>query len=162
MGIHYRAANENLAENLVSIYESKTNEVKMPAFTIESMFYNRQLQLAVEQSASLNRIYDLYTTMVPRLVGVNNYLSSLVFRKLAASSDRHWPLLRRVIIDGIAAGQMNGVIGEEMRKQLCNVQLHVSFISKYLVFFTSFFQTLGTSEREQFTSLVPKIGCSLG
>lgn len=141
MGIHYRAANENLAENLVSIYESKANEVKMPAFTIESMFYNRQLQLAVEQSASLSRIYDLYTTMVPRLVGVNNYLSSLVFRKLAASSDRHWPLLRRVIIDGIAAGQMNGVIGEEMRKQLCNVQLH----------------TLGTSEREQFTSLVQKL-----
>ncbi|EGT54300.1 hypothetical protein CAEBREN_22809 [Caenorhabditis brenneri] len=141
MGILYRASNEKLAEQLLSIYESKTNQVKMPEFTIQSMFYNRYLQLAIEQTASLNRIYDLYTSMVPRLVGVNNSLSSLVFRKITAASDRHWLLLRRVINDVIASGQLNGALGEEVRKQLCEVQLH----------------TLGTSEREQFTALVQKL-----
>uniref|UniRef100_A0A8R1DL83 Small ribosomal subunit protein mS39 n=1 Tax=Caenorhabditis japonica TaxID=281687 RepID=A0A8R1DL83_CAEJA len=125
MGIHYRAANVQLAENLLSIYESKKNQVQMPAFTVESTFYNRYLQLIIEQTSSLTKIHELYKSMVPRLVGVNNSLSALVFRKLSASSDKNWALLRRVIVDGIAAGQMNGILGEEMRKQLCNVQLHV-------------------------------------
>lgn len=141
MGLCYRASNEKLAENLLEIYESKTNEVKMPVFTIESMFYNRYLQLVIEQSGSLKKVYDLYTSMVPRLVGVNNTLSALVFRKMSASSERNWPLLRRTIIDGMTAGQIHGVLGEEMRKQLSDVQLH----------------TLGTSEREQYTSLVQKL-----
>uniref|UniRef100_A0A1I7UVC7 Protein PTCD3 homolog, mitochondrial n=1 Tax=Caenorhabditis tropicalis TaxID=1561998 RepID=A0A1I7UVC7_9PELO len=140
MGLLYRASNEKLAKTLLSIYESPTNQVKMPAFTIESMFYNRYLQLAVEQTTSLPRIHDLYTSMVPRLVGVNNALSALLYRKLSAS-DRHWPLLRRVIIDGITSGQINGILGEEMRKQLCNVELH----------------TLNPTEREQFTALVQKL-----
>ncbi|CAI2312498.1 unnamed protein product [Caenorhabditis sp. 36 PRJEB53466] len=141
MGINYRAANLKLAENLLSIYQSKNNEVQMPTFTIESMFYNRYLQLVIEQTTSLSKIHELYKSHVPKLVGVNNSLSSLVFRKLSASTDRNWALLRRLIVDGIAGGQMNGALGEEMRRQLSNVQLH----------------TLNTSEREQFTELVQKL-----
>ncbi|KAF1768546.1 hypothetical protein GCK72_000358 [Caenorhabditis remanei] len=141
MGVLYRASNEKLAEQLRNIYESPKNSIKMPVFTVESTFYNRYLQLAIEQTPSLNRIQELYFSMVPRLVGVNNSLTSLVFRKISASSERNWPLLRRAIVDGITAGQLNGVLGEEMRKQLSNVQLH----------------TLGTSEREQYTALVQKL-----
>lgn len=138
MGLHYRAANTKLAEDLLSIYESKTNEVQMPAFTVESMFYNRYLQLVIEQTTSLSKIHDLYKSLVPRLVGVNNSLSSLVFRRMSSSPDKNWPLLRRVIVDGIAAGQMNGVLGEEMRKQLSNVQLHVRIRIVKKLFFVFF------------------------
>ncbi|EGT50711.1 hypothetical protein CAEBREN_29243 [Caenorhabditis brenneri] len=77
MGILYRTSNEKLAEQLLSIYESKTNQVKMPEFTIQSMFYNRYLQLAIEQTASLNRIYDLYTSKVALMVD-NDVLAPLI------------------------------------------------------------------------------------
>ncbi|CAI5438202.1 unnamed protein product [Caenorhabditis angaria] len=139
MGVAYRGANLEISQRLLKIYESSNNNVKMPAFTTESLFYNRYLQLFIEQSTSIEQIYQKYKDFVPRLVGVSNSLSGSVYRKL--SKEAHWPLLRRVIQDGISAGQMTTAMGEEMRKQLIEVQYH----------------TLSVNERDEFNQLVQKL-----
>ncbi|CAB3407455.1 unnamed protein product [Caenorhabditis bovis] len=143
MGVAYRCANIEIAEKLRHLYEHPNNRVKMPAFTIESNFYNRYLQLYIEQTASIEQIYTKYIELVPRLVGASESLCNAVYQKLARQP--HWALLRRVIEDGINAGQIAGKLGGEMRKQLINVQYH----------------TLSVAERDEFTQIVQKMVATL-
>ncbi|VDL81521.1 unnamed protein product [Nippostrongylus brasiliensis] len=86
MGLAYQAGNLEIAENLIKLYESAANTVKMPALPVEGIFYNRYLLLFIERTSSMEEIEKKYKEFVPRLVGVSRQLTLLVAEKLKVLS----------------------------------------------------------------------------
>ncbi|CAD6191003.1 unnamed protein product [Caenorhabditis auriculariae] len=140
IGIAYRASNIDVARRIVSLYESKLNKVKMPSFITEAQFYNRYLQLFVEKCDNINEIETIYRSFVPRHVSVSRTLTKLIIEKL--KKQQSWPLLRRLIEDGISSRQMTDFsVSSEFRQLLLRIEYH----------------TLSVSEREEFSSLVQRM-----
>ncbi|CAI4228001.1 unnamed protein product [Auanema sp. JU1783] len=129
MGIATRGVNLGLAERIVALYESPKNMVKMPAFTIESTFYNRYLMLFVEATGSIEDVHKKYLSLVPRTVGAGKQLTLQICGKLKTTP--HIPLLLRVIEDGIAARLLlDYKTAAVFRERLLDVPFHSLSVSQ--------------------------------
>ncbi|KAK5967684.1 Protein PTCD3 mitochondrial [Trichostrongylus colubriformis] len=140
MGMAYQAANMDIAERLVRLYENPANNVKLPALPTEGIFYTRYLLLFIEKTSSMEEIEKKYKELVPRLVGVSRQLTLAVAEKLKHSP--RWTLLRRLIEDGICARQMVDFrVAPTFRNLL--IDLH--------------YQALSVQHREEYTNLVRRM-----
>ncbi|VDL65382.1 unnamed protein product [Nippostrongylus brasiliensis] len=134
------AGNLEIAENLIKLYESAANNVKMPALPVEGIFYNRYLLLFIERTSSMEEIEKKYKEFVPRLVGVSRQLTLLVAEKLKNSP--RWTLLLRLIEDGICARQM---VDFRTAQTFRNLLIDVHF------------QALSVEHREQYSNLIRRM-----
>lgn len=105
MSVATFAANPDLVDRLHALYESPKNRVRLTAFTVEAVYYNRYLTYKIGfELTDVAKVGELYMSLVPRVVGVSRQLTNNVLRRLPAENPP-WPLLKRVVEDGIAARQ---------------------------------------------------------
>lgn len=82
MAIATYSKNIDLMERVDKLYNSKKNQVKLTAFTLESGFYSRYLFKKVSLMSDVDKIGELYTSLVPRVVGVTRELNNVMIQKL--------------------------------------------------------------------------------
>lgn len=85
MSIAADSRNEAMLDRVDKLYRSKKNHVKLTAFTVESSFYGRYLSKKIGLMRNSADIEALYTSMVPRVVGVSRELISKMIYKLQVS-----------------------------------------------------------------------------
>ncbi|GMT28759.1 hypothetical protein PFISCL1PPCAC_20056 [Pristionchus fissidentatus] len=140
MNLAKRSGNLPIAQRIISLYESTRNEVKLMTLGNEGIFYSSYLMLCTTQLPSIDEVYKVYKSSVPRVVGVSKGLALNVFKRLEATG--HWSLLHRLANDCISARMMvEGQVGAAMRNALISTPL----------------ESLSPSERDQFSSLVPRL-----
>ncbi|CAD5218673.1 unnamed protein product [Bursaphelenchus okinawaensis] len=126
MTIATTANNSDLVDRIENLYKTDKNTVKLTAFTVEAVYYSKYLNFKIfNQLSDLNEIYDLYTALVPRV-----------------PDNTPWPLLKRVIEDGIAGRQIvDTELGRLFLKNLANVDVN----------------SLDLRQLEQFRNLITRI-----
>ncbi|CAD5226026.1 unnamed protein product [Bursaphelenchus xylophilus] len=142
MSVATAANNAEMVDRVEALYRSDKNNVKMTAFTVEAVFYNRYLNYKIfTQLTDINEIGEIYISLVPRLVGVSRMVIKNVLNKFPAENPP-WALLKRVIEDGISG------------RQITDTDLCRSFLRHLLKVNVD---SLDIRESEQFRNLIVKL-----